>query len=196
MGVLNVVNDNFNRTNAIGWGVSTSGHTWQYDGGGSTLSSIDTNVGLILGNGGFGYSYIDSGYVICTTYATFLSTGTGGLIVRRLDSKNLLVYYNDGKLYKKENDGFSVLATGVAYTNGDTIKIIDSGSVIACYINDSLKITYNTTLFNTNTKQGIYQGSGANVVIDNYNVDIAGSSASCINLMNGQSQLHIIGGGL
>jgi hypothetical protein len=175
MSILNLVNDDFNRANQTGLGTSTSGDTWAYTTGGGGFSIISNTGQTTLNTADV--AYIDSGVVTCSVYfknTSSVLTNTG-LACRIVDNNNFIIYTNFGQLVKKQGGSFTVLANeGTQYVQNDIVRIDDDGSTIKCYINGSLKITYNTTLFNTYTKQGLYWGAGGspNFMIDDYNVDI------------------------
>jgi hypothetical protein len=169
-----IVNDNFNRANQLWLGTSTSEEFWAYTTSNGHFSIVSNTGQTTLDVADV--AYIDSGVVTCSVYFTNVSsvlTNTG-LACRIVDNNNFIAYTNFGQLIKKQGGSFTVLANeGTQYVQNDIVRIDDDGSTIKCYINGSLKITYNTTLFNTATKQGLYWGAGGspNMMVDDYAVD-------------------------
>lgn len=96
------------------------------------------------------------------------------VLARSQDANNYwaVYYYGDGEvlLYQRENGAYTLRDTGAwsPDTNSHRFKVCALGTSIKGYVDDSLKVSYDSALFQTVTKHGISLSPGE--TIDNFKV--------------------------
>jgi len=166
-GITTVIYDEFTDTDATGLtthtpNIAPSGVNW------ANLVSAGKIYSNRAQQDGDGSSVIDSGIADCTITAKILSSYTGSGIETRQCG---IIFRYDGTDYWKvtvnaaiqifyiTKPGGEIVATrNITVAAGElmNLKVVLSGNVITCYLNDANMITYTDELNNTATKHGYW----------------------------------------
>ena len=179
--------DNFNRTDtSSGAGaLSDSVHTWVDKIGTSGISSNRFYIPTLGESSTRGLATIDIGTVAATHLVTMplalSNVMNAGIAFRYQDNNNFLLafYFWSGdklQLFKRDAGIFSQIQTQASYlsSNGDQMEVVDTGTTIDVRIirSGSTFVSLSTTtssLFNTNTKCGLYSET-TSARFDDYSV--------------------------
>jgi hypothetical protein len=170
-----IITDSFNRADSATTLGSTDGGTlgplvWaDVDLGTGGLWGIDGNRARGRAGSSLVHAVVDPGVTATTIQATLVTPstlGVGGIAFRVQDSNNLcnlnlrnntssLLYYT----LETRTAGAKATMTGGGTTitpvAGDVIKIVDTGTTVAFWLNGTLITTATSSAFNSNTKVGL-----------------------------------------
>jgi hypothetical protein len=181
MGTL-LTADNFNRANQTNLG-NTNGAgsldplAWPADG----CWSISGNQAVMIQSSGSpSYTFLDVGTGNVDVSLRLVTQGTaGGLFIRYTDTNNMIWIqssFGTVTVYRRQAGASTSILSCGTFANGDTIRVVATGSSITVYRNGTQVGTVTETFNQTATKVGLSGGFNNNTV-DDFSVTSAPSSA-------------------
>lgn len=159
--------DNFNRADSATTLGTTSDGTKVWSALAGTWGISTNQAYLPTPNGTRSLAVVDAGLSDCTVSVTLatIAFSAMGLCVRVQDAGNFIaVTYASGTLSVGEFAGGSfnrsLLSTSVTFANGDVLSVVLSGSSLTFKKNGTTVGTATDATYQTNTKHGLYDGSG------------------------------------
>lgn len=172
-GIVLGITDSFNRpNNALSLGDTDTGETWQYFGGG--FLGIDNNEAYSPpGDQQRFFPYVVTPWSDCIISVVLVTLANSGICFRAVDNGNLFIAMREAaafQVYRKQADGFNLIAIGGTPVAGDKLSVAISGNSITILQNDVPILGPITDAFQqTAVRHGLCENAGEGR-FDNFSV--------------------------